>query len=98
VEGDSLEVDRWRWVEDEEEDRVNLDGMLQVVDLGWELGIASRKLVLLDDMLQLDCLLMRDRGLGLWKRYRDLSSGYWMLRLVFGVERRWVLTKLVRRM
>jgi hypothetical protein len=38
VEDDSLEVDRWRWVEDEEEDRVNLDGMLQVVDL--ELGLA----------------------------------------------------------
>jgi hypothetical protein len=93
-----LEVDRWRWVEDEEEDRVNLDGMLQVVDLGWELGIASRKLVLLDDMLQLDCLLMRDRELGLWKRYRDLSSGYWTLLLVFGVGRRLVLMKLVRRM
>jgi hypothetical protein len=65
VEDDSLEVDRWRWVEDEEEDRVNLDGMLQVVDLGLELGIALKKLVLLDDMLQLDCLLMRDRELGL---------------------------------
>jgi hypothetical protein len=38
VEDDSLEVDRWRWVEDEEEDRVSLDGMLQVVDL--ELGLA----------------------------------------------------------
>jgi hypothetical protein len=98
VEDDSLEVDRWRWVEDEEEDRVNLDGMLQVVDLGLELVIALKKLVLLDDMLQLDCLLMRDRELEQWKRYRDLSSGYWMLRLVFGVERRWVLMKLVRRM
>jgi hypothetical protein len=98
VEDGSLEVDRWRWVEDGEEDRVNLDGKRQVVDLGLELGIALKKLVLLDDMLQLDCLLMRDRGLGLWKRYRDLSSGYWMLLLVFGVERRWVLMKLVRRM
>jgi len=77
---------------------VNLDGMLQVVDLGLELVIALKKLVLPDDMLQLDCLLMRDRGLGLWKRYRDLSSGYWMLRPVFGVGRRWVLMKLVRRM
>ena len=84
--------------EDEEEDRVNLDGMLQVADLESELVIALMRLVLLDDMLQLDCLLVRDRELGLWKRYRDLSSGYWMLRLVLKVGQRWVLTKLVRRM
>ena len=77
---------------------MNLGGMLQVVDLESELGIALKRLVLLDDMLQLDCLLMRDRELGQWKRYRDLLSGYWMLRLGVGVERRWVLMKLVRRM
>jgi hypothetical protein len=96
VEDDSSEVDHL--AEDEEGDRVNPGGMLQVVDLGLELVIALKKLVLLDGMLQLDCLLVRDRELGLWKRYRDLSSDYWMLRLVVGVEQRWVLMKLVRRM
>ena len=96
--GDSLEVDRWVEDEQEQEHRVNLDGMLQVVDLELGLGIALKRLVLLGGMLQLDCLLMRDRELGQWKRYRDLLSGYWMLHLVFGVERRWVLMKLVRRM
>ena len=49
-------------------------------------------------MLQRDYLLMRDRELGQWKRYRDLLSGYWMSHLVFGVGRGWVLMKLVRRM
>jgi hypothetical protein len=60
---DSFEVDHL--AEDEEEDRVNLDEKRQVVDLELELVIALWKLVLLDDMLQLDCLLMRDRELGL---------------------------------
>jgi hypothetical protein len=84
--------------EDEQERRVGLDEMLQVVDLELELGIALKKLVLLDDMPLRDCLLMRDRELGLWKRYRGLSSGYWMLRLVSEVGRGWVLMKLVQRM
>jgi hypothetical protein len=85
-------------VEDEQERRVDLDGMLQVVDLELGLAIALKTLVLLDDMPLRDCLLMRDRELGLWKRYRDLSSGYWMLRLIVGVGRGWVLMKLVQRM
>ena len=77
---------------------MDLGGTLQEVDLEVEPAIALLKLVLLDDMLQRDYLLKRDRGLGLWKRYRDLLSGYWMLRLVSVVGRERVLMKLVRRM
>ena len=36
-----MEVDRWVEDEQEQEHRVNLDGMLQVADLGLERGIAS---------------------------------------------------------
>ena len=77
---------------------MDLGGTLQEVDLGVEPPIALLKLVLLDDMLQRDYLLGRDRGLGLWMRYRDLLSGYWMLRLVSEVGRERALMKLVRRM
>jgi hypothetical protein len=55
-----LEADRL--VEDEQERRVDLDGMLQVVDLELGLAIALKRLVLLDDMALRDCLLMRDCG------------------------------------
>ena len=77
---------------------MDLGGTLQEVDLEVEPAIALLKLVLLDDMLQRDYLLKRDRGLGRWKRYRDLLSGYWMLRLVSVVGRERALMKLVRRM
>ena len=77
---------------------MDLGGTLQEVDLELERGIALKILVLLDDMLQRDCLLKRDRELGRWMRYPDLLSDYWMLRLVSVVGRERALTKLVRRM
>jgi len=77
---------------------VDLGGTHQEVDLEVEPAIALLKLVLLDDMLQRDYLLERDRGLGLWMRYRDLLRGYWMLRLVSAAEQGRALMKLVRRM
>lgn len=77
---------------------MDLGGTLQEVDLEVEPAIALLRLVLLDDMLQRDYLLGRDRGLGLWMRYRDPLSGYWMLRLVSVVGREQALMKLVRRM
>lgn len=76
---------------------MDLDGKLRVVDLGWGLVIAFEKLVRLDDKLQRDCLLMQDRGLEQWKRYRDLLIDYWLSRRVFGVGQRLALMKLVRR-
>ena len=96
MEDDPSEVDHW--AEDEQERRVNLGGTLQEVDLELERGIALKILVLLDDMLQRDCLLKRGRELGRWMRYPDLLSDYWMLRLVSVVGRERALMKLVRRM
>ena len=77
---------------------MDLGGTHQEVDLEVEPAIALLKLVLLDDMLQRDYLLERDRGLGLWMRYRDLLSGYWMLRLVSAAEQGRALMRLVRQM